>query len=182
MRLQFDGHVAGHTVAGGFACAENDPVSVGHSHIARDAYDQSGFLRHHDVRRMPCRHEIGTQTDIDHFPIGQGLLPERTGSGQLGGQGNRVVHQHIQATLLLLDPLEQRRDLLIVCMVDLHGDAFAAAPVDFSGRLAHRAWERESARRHGSTGYINRSTLVRERQRDPLAHSTTGACNNRNFA
>jgi hypothetical protein len=82
----------------------------------------------------------------------------------------------------LPDLFEQRSDLMIVCMVDLHGDALAAAPVDFSSRFAHRAWERKSAWRHGSTGYINRSTLVRERQRDPLAHPATGACNNRNFA
>ena len=46
---------------------------------------------------------------------------------QFRRNGDGVVHQDIEAALLALDLLEQRGDLLVVGVVDLHRNALAAA-------------------------------------------------------
>ncbi len=77
---------------------------------------------------------------------------------------------------------EQRGDLLVIRMVDLDGNALAAAPVDFRSGLADGAGQRMGARSDRAPGDIDRGALLRESQGDPFSHAATGACHDRDLA
>ena len=62
---------------------------------------------------MPGGDEVRPHADVDHFPVGQRLLPERFRVGQVLGQREGVVDQDVEPALLG-DPVEQRGDLLVV--------------------------------------------------------------------
>src|ERR1700704_2824406 len=131
---------------------------------------------------MPGGDEVRPDADVHHLPIGQRLFPERLRLRQILWQRERVVDQDVEPALIAFDPLEQPRDLVVIAMVDLHGNTFATAAVDFLSGFAHRTRERIRAGRHRAAGDIHGRPFRTERKSYSLADATTRTGDDRDFS
>ena len=174
MRLQLDRHVPGHPVHRRLRRPEDDPVGVGNPGVAGDGHDEAGPAWRHQPGGVPGSDEVRPHADVDHFPVGQRLLPERFRVGQVLGQREGVVHQDVQLALGG-DSVEQRGDLLVLCVIDLDRDTPAAPAIALRCRFGDGAGQRIFARCHRAAGDVHRGALLGQRQRDALADATTRA-------
>src|SRR5882757_1267459 len=182
VRLELDGHVARHAVHSALTDTENHTERIGDPNIAGGAGDETGLLRCHDPSRMPGRHKVGAEADSDHpLPVGKRLFPEWPGFGQIGGIGDRIVDQNIEAPVLAAHPLKQRRDLIVLRKVHWSCDPLAAAARHFLGGLTYRAAQRMRARGDSPARDVHGGTLFPESDRNTPADATTRSGNNYNL-
>ena len=134
--LELDGHVAGHPIHGGLAQPEDDAVGVRDADVARRSDDQSRSLGHHEswaARRAATKLDRTPTSTICQFD--NGLSQNGLWVGEVLGKRECIVDQYVQPALLGSDLVEQRFDLVVVGVVDVHGDPGAAASGDLGGRL-----------------------------------------------
>jgi hypothetical protein len=86
-----------------------------------------------------------------------------------------------EPALVAFDPLEQPRDLVVVVMVDLHGNTFTSAAVHFVGGLAHGARQHVRAGHHSAAGDVYGRPFRTERESYSLPDAPTRTGDDRDF-
>jgi hypothetical protein len=71
--------------------------------------------------------------------------------------------------------LEQRGDLLVIGMVDLHRNTFATPPINFRGSFTDRARQGIRSGSDRSPRDVNGGALLSQNEGNPLSHAAAGA-------
>ena len=112
--------VGGEAVEGALAHSVRDVPGVFLRPRRADVDDQPGTRADHRGRGEDAGDVGRAGADVDHVvPVRDRYLPEREPRGELVGDDERVVHEHVEAAVLGGHALEQRADRVVVAVVAL---------------------------------------------------------------
>ncbi|MCY1401245.1 hypothetical protein D9M71_163600 [compost metagenome] len=154
-------------------------MHVAASAVGRNEGDEPVAVLHQQRRRVVADHVGRAQSHVEDVHQLQGFLPEGTGVDQILVQEGHVVHQQVEAALLLFDTGEQRAHLLVITMVAGHGDTQATGVGHCLGGFGEAARQQLATQVAGALGRgaaaeVNGHTGGPQGNGDALADATAG--------